>query len=693
MKNKQFKKIRKEVNKAKTLMVVICSIIFLSLSFSLTVAEKFSYGITEELPINYSNIIINETANNSHYWQGLVPSDLDGFYLAIEGSNANQNIDVSPYNFSTDGTIRSNVLRANSGLFSADGNTGIISQGGGIFNGFTAGTNIDANFFELVNVGAIDIQNTGSITFTPSGDIYNLYQIQSSGGNTLDMSGSTWTLDADLNMSENNLTADYFIGDGSYLTGVASGVNGTAIAVTGIELDGKLEFTPSGIYLEDDGFGGLIFQGGQIQDDASSPTWQLVSGTGRVYGNTFEYINGVGEGISFDGYGGVLFDGSYFGDAGGDVMMDSSGVFYAGGGYYDMATGTTGISFPGSGSLGIDAGDLDLSGTFIHDTSGWVDIYGQEDAGSTGLRVHGTGSPVFTVDSVGNVSMDGNLTVEGGKLSLEGQVSSKSVILEFPFQTTKSWEFNRTKFSGTDYDFILNYNRNQYMGDFKIQNNSNDLLSLTNDGNLTIGNQDDIDGELKISTNLDGGKDLHFYYSDPNNAHFIESDANVIYYRIGGSNPFYVTNDGLNFWVDKYQRYGISLWGFWGIGDDISNGNDNAWIGLKDDGKTYGQASRLMTISDWNDRNTDWQNPLYADPTFCFQSSDNSSVDQRMCLQHDQTDGVLWVDSGEIRLDNSTKVVGDLNVTGDYYQNGQQGFTGHCVNVTYSGGIAISCND
>ncbi len=36
---------------------------------------------------------------------------------------------------------------------------------------------------------------------------------------------------------------------------------------------------------------------------------------------------------------------------------------------------------------------------------------------------------------------------------------------------------------------------------------------------------------------------------------------------------------------------------------------------------------------------------------------------------------------------------GDLNIAGDYINNGNTGFTGTCTTVTYTGGIATSCND
>ncbi len=77
--------------KAKLLFIFLCSIFLLSFIS----AEEFGYGRTMELPINYSLI---PTVNNSVYWDG---NAFDLFrWLNIDGSNANQNIDISPYNLS-----------------------------------------------------------------------------------------------------------------------------------------------------------------------------------------------------------------------------------------------------------------------------------------------------------------------------------------------------------------------------------------------------------------------------------------------------------------------------------------------------------------------------------------------------------------------------------------------------------------
>jgi len=69
-KTKQF--LLKEGRKAtyKIYLGVIFSLTFLFLfSLSLTSAtDSFGYGLTESIPINYSNIVINETSNMTNSW-------------------------------------------------------------------------------------------------------------------------------------------------------------------------------------------------------------------------------------------------------------------------------------------------------------------------------------------------------------------------------------------------------------------------------------------------------------------------------------------------------------------------------------------------------------------------------------------------------------------------------------------------
>ncbi len=59
---------------------------------------------------------------------------------------------------------------------------------------------------------------------------------------------------------------------------------------------------------------------------------------------------------------------------------------------------------------------------------------------------------------------------------------------------------------------------------------------------------------------------------------------------------------------------------------------------------------------------------------------------------------ILDHDTGNVGIGTTApthklNIIGDLNITGNYIHQGNIGFTGTCVNTTYSGGIAISCND
>ena len=56
---------------------------------------------------------------------------------------------------------------------------------------------------------------------------------------------------------------------------------------------------------------------------------------------------------------------------------------------------------------------------------------------------------------------------------------------------------------------------------------------------------------------------------------------------------------------------------------------------------------------------------------------------------------IRWLKGWFVNLDASGNVTigGDLNVTGNYTHGALTGYSGYCVNTTYSGGIATSCND
>jgi len=47
----------------------------------------------------------------------------------------------------------------------------------------------------------------------------------------------------------------------------------------------------------------------------------------------------------------------------------------------------------------------------------------------------------------------------------------------------------------------------------------------------------------------------------------------------------------------------------------------------------------------------------------------------------------------DVDIDQDLNVDGDVDVIGTYKHSGTEGFTGSCINTTYSGGLAVSCND
>lgn len=59
------------------------------------------------IPLNYSNIVINETSNDSILWNGNTWSDTR--WLNIDGSNANQNINIGNYNLTTTGWFKGDL--------------------------------------------------------------------------------------------------------------------------------------------------------------------------------------------------------------------------------------------------------------------------------------------------------------------------------------------------------------------------------------------------------------------------------------------------------------------------------------------------------------------------------------------------------------------------------------------------------
>lgn len=73
-----------------------------------------------------------------------------------------------------------------------------------------------------------------------------------------------------------------------------------------------------------------------------------------------------------------------------------------------------------------------------------------------------------------------------------------------------------------------------------------------------------------------------------------------------------------------------------------------------------GADSRVFYIAEAADMGTDWAKAQQTNPHLCVQSADAATTTDRICLSHNQTDGVLSSDGGNIVLDpTGTSVIID----------------------------------
>ena len=190
----------------KKTLVLIFGILFL-ISF-ISAASVGTSSMTEgrvvytpPLFINYSLI---PTVNDSEYWDGHSWSDVR--WLEIDGGNANVNIDIGIYNFTTTGT----------GTFgSGTGDDAIV---------ITEGSHL--------RIGEDSIGATTSEIRFGDGDFATISEVEDDillimsseiriGSGSGAGSYASFTND---DIIAGNITADYFLGDGSQLTGIEAGV-------------------------------------------------------------------------------------------------------------------------------------------------------------------------------------------------------------------------------------------------------------------------------------------------------------------------------------------------------------------------------------------------------------------------------------------------------------------------------------
>jgi len=173
-------------------ILVLFSLNFIYADIGVGTSGDIGVDLNIPTPVNYTSVNVN----NSIYWNGNAWSDTR--WLEIDGSNANQDIDIGIYNFTTTGII--------------DANTYLVDSGYGLFAGEEGIDGI------LSLVTGSDLGGTGSISLTLDGDLDNMYFQDDAGEvlfiSTSDISTSTgeMSFDDDNIVTTGNVSASYFNG-------------------------------------------------------------------------------------------------------------------------------------------------------------------------------------------------------------------------------------------------------------------------------------------------------------------------------------------------------------------------------------------------------------------------------------------------------------------------------------------------
>jgi len=395
--------------------------------------------------------------------------------------------------------------------------SGILTFGG---SGGTYNENLTLNFD-----GANNTVIFGSTTGAASLDL-GAFSLTTTGTGTFGDAviggvGIAWNAGDSILYFDNNIG---ITGGGSFILDTANNwywEGGTGELIT--QKGSFQEFSTAGGNIYDfwDGFNYYLYTpnlyvtgGGGIELDGGSINFDSIGG-GDLY-NAY-YIYGIdGQYLEFanDSTGEIRVSASLLLDAGGYPFYIPPGYFYANA-IYDYETGMSGFNFTNYGSVQVAATDFDLNSAFIHDTSnGFVQIYGQENAGATGLRVYNTdGFIMFQVDTLGDSYTRRNFTIGAG-------VAATDYTLTFNGETTDgvlTWMEDEDYFAFSD-DILMASTERIYFRDSAISINSADdgHLDLTADTfiDFNIGATQQIvltDGKLAPTTNndIDLGDDTH----------------------------------------------------------------------------------------------------------------------------------------------------------------------------------------
>jgi len=360
-------------------------VLLLSLT-TIVSAEDFGYNYLKgdldvAQAVNYSQ----QNVNNSQFWDGNAWSDVR--WLDIDGSNANQNINVSPYNITADSFIGDgSLLTGISSLWNDSGTTLTPHNAGDSIN--TAGYYLgdgDTGFYEFIDDNLrLKIGGTNTYSFDSNGLSSALYQgfylrnLLSS-----DVIPNICPDNSDLNTGIGSAGADE-------LSMIAGGSEGVRVTTTGINLKHDTDID-----------GTLSVEGNtDIYGLAKIHASGVASGDGARI-TLFETSSNVGKIYNYND------DTSSFGD------FEIGGTSTAGTGfYYDHSTNSWGLGVANSpyGKLQISADtDSEAGGIAIESVNNartlrlWAgnDLVSHVDSGGAG----GNGVLAFNSGGTGKVGI------------------------------------------------------------------------------------------------------------------------------------------------------------------------------------------------------------------------------------------------------------------------------------------------
>ncbi len=245
------------------------------------------------------------------------------------------------------------------------------------------------------------------------------------------------------------------------------------------------------------------------------------------------------------------------------------------------------------------------------------------------------------------------------------------------------------------------------------------LQAISSDGQAIFGLLNSVSNDLHIQYSLNDGATLWN----------MGVDATDSFFKIGqGSNP---SNGGKNIVLDTNGRVGIgtatpgvllevnasnTTAGFHVQGKNatgttvtqlyVQNGSGSVGIGTSSPAEDLHVADNIRAdgfVQVLDSVRAGFSNDgTPGAPHYTFNGDTNtgmySDTADNLAFSTASTNAMYIDDSQNVGIGTATpqqplNVIGDLNVTGNYIHNSNTGFTGSCVNVTYSGGIATTCND